>query len=45
MTGVLDHEVAWLQQTAARAGTLGYAIPSGFEAYGVMDLPEEIGAC
>lgn len=42
MDGVRDQDVAWLRQESAVFGTLRYAIPGGFEAYGALDLPRDI---
>jgi hypothetical protein len=42
MDGVRDQEVAWLRQESTVFGTLRYAIPGGFEAYGALDLPRNI---
>ena len=42
MNPVLDEDVDWIRQSGAAFGTLRYAIPDGFEAYGVLDLPADI---
>ena len=43
MDHVRDHDVNWIRQESALAETLTYAIPDRYEAYGVLDLPREIG--
>ena len=37
-----EQDIAWLRQEGAAFGTLRYAIPASFEAYGVLDLPRDI---
>ena len=39
---VLDEDVDWIRGNDAAFGTLRFAIPSGYEAYGVLDLPADI---
>jgi hypothetical protein len=39
---VLDNDVDWIRRNDASFGSLRYAIPSGYEAYGVLDLPDDI---
>lgn len=42
MDHVLDEHISWIRHDGAAFGTLQYAIPGGFEAYGVLDLPQDI---